>query len=189
MIESLGEFLHSVRLRTTYQLYLSVITEAELGGALFIICVMICVVTTGFTIHHLWLLSTGTTTNESFKWADLKDALAAGEIAVLGPDDPFMYPSSLSHWNYGSLTHRVNRISRIVPLDPPTGNDDDETSVEKTCRDHLVRDTTRGARIWTDIDNIYASESRWRNLVDGVKGGNVLPPWQKPSNPWIKPKD
>ena len=90
-IASFGAALHSVKLRSTYQLYSSVILEAELGGALFLICAMMCAVTAGFMLHHGWLLSTGTTTNESFKWADLKDALAVGEIVILGQDDPFMY--------------------------------------------------------------------------------------------------
>ena len=97
-IESLGALLHSVRLRSTSQLYWSVIIEAELGGALFLICGMICAVTIGFTLHHLWLLSTGTTTNESFKWADLKDAIEAGEIVVLDQDDPFMYSPPEIHY-------------------------------------------------------------------------------------------
>ena len=89
-IASFGSALHSVKLRSTYQLYSSVIMEAEMGGALFLVCAMICAVTAAFMLHHSWLLSTGTTTNESFKWADLKDALAAGEIVILDQDDPFM---------------------------------------------------------------------------------------------------
>jgi hypothetical protein len=52
---------------------------------------MISIVTTGFMVHHSWLLSTGTTTNESFKWADLKEALDANEVVVLDSTDPFMY--------------------------------------------------------------------------------------------------
>jgi palmitoyltransferase ZDHHC4 len=96
-IESLGPALHSVQLRSTYQLYSSVILGAEMSGALFLICAMICAVTTGFMLHHCWLLSTGTTTNESFKWADLKDAMAAGEIVILDQDDPYMYPLPLRH--------------------------------------------------------------------------------------------
>ena len=90
-IASFGAALHSFKLRSTYQLYTSVILEAEMGGALFLICAMMCAVTAGFMLHHGWLLSTGTTTNESFKWADLKDALAVGEIVILDQDDPFMY--------------------------------------------------------------------------------------------------
>jgi len=89
-IAALGAMLHSVRLRTTTQLYWSVILEAEFGGAIFLISVMICVVTIAFLLHHIWLLSTGTTTNESFKWADIKDALACGQIVILDQDDPFM---------------------------------------------------------------------------------------------------
>ena len=90
-IASFGAALHSVKLRSTWQLWQSVILEADLGGALFLVCGMICVVTTGFLLHHLWLLSTGTTTNESFKWADIKDALEVKEIVVLDQNDEFMY--------------------------------------------------------------------------------------------------
>ena len=90
-IASFGSALHSYRLRPTHQLYWSVILDAELGGALSLISAMISAVTFGFTTHHSWLLSTGTTTNETFKWADIKDALAVGEIVVLDQDDPFMY--------------------------------------------------------------------------------------------------
>jgi hypothetical protein len=93
-IASLGSVLHSVKLRLTYQLYWSSIIEAELGGALFLICAMISLVTFGFMAHHSWLLSTGTTTNESFKWADIKDAMDAGEVVVLDETDPFMYSHS-----------------------------------------------------------------------------------------------
>jgi len=89
-IESFGAALHSVKLRSTYQLYWSVILEAELGGALFLICAMICLVTTFFALHHIWLLSTGTTTNESFKWADIKEAIDTGEIVILDQDDSYM---------------------------------------------------------------------------------------------------
>ena len=90
-IESFGAALHSVKLRSTYQLYWSVIIDAELGGALFLICSMICLVTTFFAMHHMWLLSTGTTTNESFKWADVKEAIESGEIVILDQDDSYMY--------------------------------------------------------------------------------------------------
>jgi hypothetical protein len=89
-IASLGSVLHSVKLRSTYQLYWSSIIEADLGGALFLICAMISLVTFGFMAHHSWLLSTGTTTNESFKWADIKDAMDAGEVVILDETDPFM---------------------------------------------------------------------------------------------------
>jgi len=47
--------------------------------------------TLGFMVHHLWLLSTGTTTNESFKWADIKEGLEVKEICILDADDPYMY--------------------------------------------------------------------------------------------------
>lgn len=84
---------------------------------------------------------------------------------------------------------RVNRVSRIVPLDPPTDDDDIETPAEQACREGLARDTSRGVRTWQDIDNIYGSKSRWQNIVDGVKGGKVLPAWQQPRQRWIKRKD
>lgn len=63
---------------------------------MFLICAMICLVTTFFALHHMWLLSTGTTTNESFKWADIKEAIETGEIVVLDQDDPYMYPPQSS---------------------------------------------------------------------------------------------
>lgn len=86
---------------------------------------------------------------------------------------------------------RVNRTSRIVPLDPPTEEDDVETPAEEACREGLAKDTSRGARMWKDIINIYASESRWENLVDGIRGGKVLPAWQRPRRRWwgMKRKD
>jgi palmitoyltransferase len=90
-IAALGPMLQSVKLRTTTQLYWAVILEAELGGALYLVSLMISVVTVGFMAHHVWLMSTGTTTNESFKWADVKDALACGQICILDQDDPYMY--------------------------------------------------------------------------------------------------
>lgn len=89
-IASLGMALHSVRLRSKWQLWQYVVIEAEYGVALFLVCGMICAVTTGFLLYHLWLLSTGTTTNESFKWADIQDGLETNEIIVLNQDDEFM---------------------------------------------------------------------------------------------------
>lgn len=84
---------------------------------------------------------------------------------------------------------RVNRVSRIVPLDPPSEEDDMETPAEEACRVGLANDTTRGARTWKQIENIYANESRWENLLDGIKGGWVLPLWQQPRRRWRKSKD
>jgi hypothetical protein len=182
-LESFGNALLSVRLRSTYQLYWSVIIEADMGGALFLICAMISLVTSGFMIHHLWLLSTGTTTNESFKWADIKDAIESGEIVILDQDDPFMYFRSLR------IDDRENRVSRIVSLDPPSEEDDVETPAEETCRESLVRDIDRGARTWKQVKNGYASESRWENLIKGIKGGKVLPQWQRGKRRWWKKKD
>ena len=74
-------------------------------------------------------------------------------------------------------------------MDPPTDDDDIETPAEAACREGLARDTSRGARTWKDIDNIYASESRWQNIADGMRGGKVLPAWQRPKQRWIKRKD
>jgi hypothetical protein len=134
---------------------------------------MISIVTTGFMVHHSWLLSTGTTTNESFKWADLKEALDANEVVVLDSTDPFMYiPFAL-------VKFRVNRTSRIVPLDPPAQDEEAETFAEEACRVGLAGDISRGARTWKNIKNIYASDSRWGNFVNGVKGGFVEPRWQR----------
>jgi palmitoyltransferase ZDHHC4 len=90
-IASLGHALANVRLRSKYQLYLSVVLEGQMSGALFLICSMISVLTMAFLLHHLWLLSTGTTTNESFKWADIKEGLQTKEICILDADDPYMY--------------------------------------------------------------------------------------------------
>lgn len=90
-IASLGSALAKYKLRSTYQLYSSVILDAQMSGALFLICSMISILTTGFMLHHIWLLSTGTTTNESFKWADIKEGLELHEIVILELDDPYMY--------------------------------------------------------------------------------------------------
>jgi len=86
---------------------------------------------------------------------------------------------------------RVNRTSRIVSLDPPTEEDDVETPAEEACRKGLMEDTSRGARTWKDIINIYASESRWENLVKGIRSGKVLPAWERPKRRWwgMKRKD
>lgn len=148
---------------------------------------MITFVTLGFLFHHIWLLSTGTTTNESFKWADIKDAMACGQIVILDKDDTFMYPPTTG--KYECTDHRVNRASRIVPLDPPTDEDDVETPAEEACRLGLAAETTRGARTWSQVQNIYSSDSRWENIVDGIRGGKVQPAWSAPRRRWFKRKD
>jgi hypothetical protein len=50
----------------------------------------------------------------------------------------------------------------------------------------LVADTARGTREFRDLEKFYARESRWRNLVGGVKGGKVLPMWERPGRGWFK---
>jgi len=67
--------------------------------------------------------------------------------------------------------------------------EDVETPAEEACRECLARDTSRGARIWKQINNIYASESKWGNIVDGVWGGKVLPAWERPNRRWLKRRD
>ena len=99
-----------------------------------------------------------------------------------------MTPSCILPLEYTNV-RRVNRISRIVPLDPPTEEDDVETPAEEACREGLARDSSRGARSWKQVDNIYASESRWQNLKDGIRGGKVLPGWERSGRRWLKRKD
>jgi hypothetical protein len=64
-------------------------------------------------LHHLWLLSSGVTTSESFKWADVKDALAGGEIVILDQDDPFMCFSFVMELTVGQT--EVRGSSRWIP--------------------------------------------------------------------------
>jgi hypothetical protein len=193
-IAALGPMLHSAKIRTTWELYWSVILDDVFEGMLFLICSMIGIVTIGFLIGHLWMLSTGTTTNESFKWSDIKDALLSGEILILDQDDPFMYhlhahPPTHSCFE-GSLlmVDRVNRVSRIVPLLPPTEEDEVETPAEEACRLGLAAQTSRGTRTWGQVQNIYSRYSRWKNIVDGIRGGKVYPAWSS-KRKWFKRKD
>jgi hypothetical protein len=99
-----------------------------------------------------------------------------------------MTPSCISLAEYTNA-RRVNRISRIVPLDPPTEEDDVETPAEEACREGLARDSSRGARSWAKVNNIYADDSRWQNLKDGILGGKVLPGWDRSGRRWVKQKD
>ena len=68
----------------------------------------------------------------------------------------------------------------MVPLDPPEEDDEPETAEEENCRIALAHDTTRGVRNFKQVRNIYAYDSRWRNVVEGVRGGRVLPAWERP---------
>ena len=192
-IAALGAMLHSVKLRTKAQLYWSVILDAQFEGGLFLISVMISIVTIGFLLHHIWLLSTGTTTNESFKWADIKDALACGQIVILDQNDPLMsLPTRLIRPpTFACTDNRVNRVSRVVPLDPPTDEDDVETPAEEACRLGLAAETGRGARAWSQVQNIYSKDSIWENILDGIWGGKVIPAWSPPRRRWwwFKRKD
>ena len=83
----------------------------------------------------------------------------------------------------------MNRTSRIVPLDPPEGDDDIETPAEEACRVSLAAETSRGTRTWSQVQNIYSNDSRWENLIDGIKGGKVYPTWEPPKRRWFKRKD
>jgi len=91
------------------------------------------------------------------------------------------FPSDLSPTHDVACTDdRVNRMSRIVPLDPPTDEDDVETPAEEACRLGLAAETTRGARTWSQVQNIYSKDSRWENILDGIWGGKVFSTWSPP---------
>ena len=86
--------------------------------------------------------------------------------------------------------YRVNRVSRVVPLDPPEEDDDVETPAEEACRISLARDTSRGVRTWKQVNNIYSDDSRWVNLIEGIKGGKIQPAWEPTEKRrWFKRKD
>ena len=74
-------------------------------------------------------------------------------------------------------------------MDPPGDEDEVETPAEEACRLALARDKSHGARTFKQIKNPYASDSRWKNLIDGILGGKVLPAWQRPKRRWWKWKD
>lgn len=77
-----------------------------------------------------------------------------------------------------------------MPLDPPTEEDDDETLAEEACRIGLAQDTSRGARSWNQVNNIYSDDSRWVNLIEGIRGGKIHPAWERPkTRGWFKRKD
>jgi len=68
-------------------------------------------------------------------------------------------------------------------------DDEQETAEEERCRVALAEDTTRGARNINQVKNIYASDSRWRNIIDGIRGGRVMPAWERPRYRFFKRKD
>lgn len=84
---------------------------------------------------------------------------------------------------------RANRISRVVPLDPPVEEDDPETVAEERCRIALAQDTSRGVRTMNQVKSMYASESRWTNIIEGIRGGKVSPAWERTRRRWFKRRD
>ena len=77
-----------------------------------------------------------------------------------------------------------------MPLDPPTDEDDDETPAEEACRIGLAQDMSRGARSWSQVNNTYSADSRWVNLIEGIRGGRIQPAWERPKRRgWFKRKD
>ncbi|KAF3908250.1 hypothetical protein AA313_de0204860 [Arthrobotrys entomopaga] len=49
-------------------------------GIVCLLCLMTGLMSVGFTAYHFYLLWAGTTTNETFKWNDWKEDIAAGEV-------------------------------------------------------------------------------------------------------------
>ncbi|KAK6537287.1 palmitoyltransferase swf1 [Orbilia ellipsospora] len=49
-------------------------------GIVCLLCLMTGLMSVGFTSYHFYLLWAGTTTNETFKWTDWKEDIAAGEV-------------------------------------------------------------------------------------------------------------
>ncbi|KAF3905275.1 hypothetical protein ABW21_db0206223 [Orbilia brochopaga] len=61
------------------QFFLCLILDVWLG-IVCLLCLMTGLMSYGFTGYHFYLLWAGTTTNETFKWADWKEDIAAGEV-------------------------------------------------------------------------------------------------------------
>jgi hypothetical protein len=77
----------------------------------------------------------------------------------------------------------------VVPLDPPGEEDEPETAEEENCRIALAQDTSRGARAFKQVRNMYAHDSRLRNVIEGVRGGKVLPAFERQRSEIFKRKD
>ncbi|CAG8459602.1 6446_t:CDS:2 [Dentiscutata heterogama] len=74
---------------STYQAALFLIHQERLLGALGLFAALVSVVILIFMLYQLYLVITGTTSNESFKWEDLDEIIMAGEFWVYEkePDD------------------------------------------------------------------------------------------------------
>ncbi|OLL26897.1 Palmitoyltransferase swf1 [Neolecta irregularis DAH-3] len=77
-----------------YQLWWDFAFYRETLGALLILTGLLQLVVVGFLIFQLYLIYSGTTTNESMKWDDVKEAIKYKEIMIFegGPEEAYAFP-------------------------------------------------------------------------------------------------
>ncbi|KAK6507895.1 palmitoyltransferase swf1 [Arthrobotrys musiformis] len=125
-------------------------------GIVCLLCMMTGLMSVGFTGYHFYLLWAGTTTNETFKWSDWKEDIAAEEVWMARDParNPYTgrWPSAgpLSAYNWPVQTDKI--VYRII-------KPEEMEYLDK----HLVWNRVESIH---DLENIY-DIGFWRTL-EGV---------------------
>ena len=145
-------------------------------GAITMLAGMAFPLSTGFLIYHIYLLWAGMTTNESAKWADLREDIADGLVYVASlaslhiqdhhphdhriQIDGFAWPVKSRRWVM--LTENGEQPTRPAPKTPM--NDWDGKDLD------VLDDRWAKVKSIRELENIY-DLGFWNNLYDILNRG------------------
>lgn len=130
----------------------------------------------GLLAYHCYLIWAGMTTNESSKWADLRDDMADG-FAFKGSKEALHTHNKLRKYKDGSIYENGNTNAALI-----SGELEEEVYVSwPISTDQIITRTTDGrppygqealwTRVWNlaDVVNLY-DLGGWDNFVELLKG-------------------
>ncbi|KAK9679921.1 palmitoyltransferase swf1 [Basidiobolus ranarum] len=102
------------RVQVTLFKALSMVINTNVNlGALGIFCALCSIIVTVFFLAHLYTLSDGTTTNESFKWEDVKEAVEDGRLYMKSQTSQDSEMAQILHFDQVSNIYDQGRWKNI----------------------------------------------------------------------------
>ncbi|ORY03982.1 zf-DHHC-domain-containing protein, partial [Basidiobolus meristosporus CBS 931.73] len=98
---------------TLFKALTMVINENVHLGALGIFAVLCAIIVSVFLLAHLYTLSDGTTTNESFKWEDIKEAVDEGRLFMKSQASTENEMSQVLHFDQVSNIYNEGRLKNL----------------------------------------------------------------------------
>lgn len=159
----------------TFNIWCVIITQEVRVAMVSILTVMTAPLTMAFLVYHTYLIWAGMTTNESGKWAELKDDVSDGLVfkttkrEMYGDSPPrgLGYQGSSRYWPGSS-----DQLLLLTDGQPPTEgfklSSPAEGGIQEGEPDGPVDRRWTRVRSMRDVDNIY-DVGFWDNLRDAVK--------------------